>query len=79
MVGRHSINDDLLDDELPGQAYENKDLNSLVQQRNKMIFDDNLEMSEKKYVNPAPNMPKLDSNYGDSKLNKYESKPELVH
>jgi hypothetical protein len=44
-----------------------------------MIFDDNLEMSERKYDNPAPNMPKPDSNYGDSKLNKYESKPELVH
>lgn len=79
VAGRHSINDDLLDDDLPGQAYDNKDLNSLVQQRNKMIFDDNLEMSERKYMNPAPNMPKPDSNYEDSKLNKYESKPELVH
>ena len=79
MAGRHSINDDLLDDDLPGQAYDNKDLNSLVQQRNKMIFDDNLEMSERKYMNPAPIMPKPDSNYEDSKLNKYESKPELVH
>jgi hypothetical protein len=53
-------------------------MNHLVQQRNKMIFDDNLEMSERKYGIPAPNMPKADSNYGDSKLNKYESKPELV-
>ena len=40
-----------------------------------MIFDDNLEMSERKHGN----MPNPDSNYGDSKLNKYESKPEFVH
>lgn len=65
-IGRQSITgDDLMDDELPGPAYgmPKPDLNLLMQQRNKMIFDDNLEMSERKFYDPYLNVPK-DSNYG---------------
>ena len=40
------MEDDLLND-LPGQAYEDNHMENLVEQRNKMIFDDNLEMSER--------------------------------
>lgn len=40
------MEDDLLND-LPGQAYEDNHMENLVEHRNKMIFDDNLEMSER--------------------------------
>jgi hypothetical protein len=44
-----------------------------------MIFDDNLEMSERALQDPySMNLPK-DSNYGLIQLNKYDSKPELKH
>jgi hypothetical protein len=46
-----------------------------MQQRNKMIFDDNLEMSERKFEDQyAPK----ESTYGEQKLHKYESKPEFA-
>lgn len=70
------LEQDLLND-LPGQAYEDNHMENLVEQRNKMIFDDNLEMSERNtYSNPVTlGEPKKAGLKQNLKKNPYENEP----